>query len=232
MNNTTSPTPSSAPAPPMKIILVPTAHVSAESVRKVRETIMGEQPDAIAIELCKKRFIGMIENKKPTTLELISSPLYGFLYLFQQLLGKVFGSEPGLEMKEAALLASQLNKPLILADRDITITMNMVKAIPLTEKLAILFELALTPFKLRVFKLSEITEPKFLLPFMQEFRKKFPKTYFALVDSRNEFIFRSLLAFGAEKTVAVVGAGHVPGLLELVKRHNLNSERKIDAVVA
>jgi len=218
--------------PSMKIILVPTAHVSAESVRKVHETIMREQPGAIAVELCKKRFVGMMENKKPTPLELLSSPIYAFLYLFQQLLGKIFGSEPGLEMKEAARLASQLNKPLILADRDITITMNMVKAIPLTEKLAILFELVLTPFRLRVFKLSEITEPKFLLPFMQEFRKKFPKTYFALVDSRNEFILRSLLAFGAEKTVAVVGAGHVPGLLELVKKHNLNSERKIDAVVA
>lgn len=204
----------------MRIILVPTAHVSAESVRKVRETIAREQPDAIAVELCKKRFVGMMENKKPTLLELLSSPIYAFLYLFQQALGKVFGSEPGLEMKEAALLAAQLRKPLILADRDITVTMKMVKAIPLAEKLAILIELALTPFRLRVFRLSEITEQKFLLPFMQEFSRKFPKTYFALVDSRNEFILGSLLAFGAGKTVAVVGAGHVPGLLELVKRHN------------
>jgi len=224
-------TPMLAALPPLRLVIVPTAHVSKDSVQKVRNTIVAENPDAIAVELCRNRFLSLMSGKKPTAGQLISSPLYAILYLLQQALGAIFKSEPGAEMKEAAILASQLHRPLLLADRDIEETMRMVKGIPLREKLSILLEFLLSPLKLRRAKLSELTDYNFLLPFLFEFKEKFPRAYFALVDSRNEFILRSVLGFNAERMVLVVGAGHVPGLLELAKSHNLNSQRKIDAIV-
>jgi len=42
--------------PPSHIIIVGTAHVSEKSVAEVIETIEREQPDIVAIELCKGRY--------------------------------------------------------------------------------------------------------------------------------------------------------------------------------
>ena len=46
-----------------KITLIGTAHVSAESVKEVDETIRALQPDCVAVELDEKR-AASIENKE------------------------------------------------------------------------------------------------------------------------------------------------------------------------
>ncbi|MCL2142152.1 MAG: TraB domain-containing protein, partial [Methanimicrococcus sp.] len=43
-------------APPTRIIIVGTAHVSEKSVREVQKTIEDEKPDIVAVELCPTRY--------------------------------------------------------------------------------------------------------------------------------------------------------------------------------
>lgn len=216
----------------MHLVIVPTAHVFKKSVVKVRETIMTENPDIIALELCPARFRALLSKKKPTFRQLISSPTYAFLYLLQQLLGFVFGSAPGNEMLEGIKAASELNKPLLLADRNIQTTMGRIRKIPLSEKVRMLLGLLPSPFSLKVAgKAGQLTDHNFLLPFLKEFDRKFPKAYAYLVTERNEHMFHSLLHHPEKKIVLVVGAGHVPGLLDLIKEHNLKEGDKITYVV-
>jgi len=216
----------------MHLIIVPTAHVLKKSIAKVRETIITENPDIIALELCQSRFRALLSRKKPTLKQLLSSPTYSFLYLLQQLLGFIFGSAPGSEMLEGIRAASEMKKPLLLVDRDIRITMGRIGKIPLSEKVRMLLGLLPSPLSIRfVGKAEQLTDYNNLLPFLVQFKQKFPKTYAYLVTERNRHMFNSLLHHAEKKIVLVVGAGHVSGLLDLIKEHNLKEQDKITCVV-
>lgn len=216
----------------MRLIIVPTAHVSKKSIAKVREAVIKEDPDAVALELCPSRLRALLSNRKPTIRQLLSSPTYAFLYLLQQLLGRIFGSAPGSEMLEGIKAASEIKKPLLLVDRDVRVTVEGIRKIPLGEKIRMLAEIFLFPFSMkRIRKLEQLTDYNFLLPFLIQFKQKFPKTYTYLVAERNEHIFKSLLPHMEKKIVLVVGAGHVSGLLDLIKEHNLKEGDEITCVV-
>lgn len=203
----------------MELIIVPTAHVSKASVEKVRRVITETNPDIIAVELCQARFKALMEGVRPSAFQLLRSPLYSSLFILQQLLGAVLGSKPGGEMKEAILTAAALKKPILLADADINLIMKKISAIPLHEKLGLVFQIFLSPFsrqKLpRPTKLEDLTNPSFLAPILSNFKFSFPKTYKSLVDDRNRYMFGSLLNFPDKKIVLVIGAGHTEGIIEL-----------------
>ena len=46
------------------IILIGTAHISKDSVREVKEAIKKYKPDIVAVELCKRRYEGIIKKDK------------------------------------------------------------------------------------------------------------------------------------------------------------------------
>lgn len=48
---------------PENLTIVGTAHVSDKSVEEVKQTILEEKPDVVAIELCPNRYQNMLAEK-------------------------------------------------------------------------------------------------------------------------------------------------------------------------
>ena len=93
-----------------KITLIGTAHVSAESVKEVRDTILEQKPDCVAVELDQKRHDSIKNPEKYRELDIINvlRKKEGFLLLanlvmaaFQKRTGQKSGVTPGAEMLAA-----------------------------------------------------------------------------------------------------------------------------------
>ena len=216
----------------MKVTIVPVAHVSEESVRRVRRTIEKERPQCVAIELDPQRLHALLRRKEPTWLELVTHPFFAMLYLFQKVLGKGLGITPGSEMLAAVEVARELDIPIVLLDRDIGVTMSRLARIPLSEKLALVAQMFLSPLafipnplaKERPPTIEEMTEQRFIRKFFREFRESLPNTYRVLVEERDEHMFEQLRKLNVESVVLVIGAGHVPGMARRLR--TLRKEEK------
>ena len=211
--------------------VIGTMHVSPESRKKVRQTILEERPHAIAIELDGRRFYA-IQNRQKLSFE--DAVKYGRKGIIQYLLTKVeeklgeeFGMMPGGEMMEAIALAGLLGVPLYLIDEDINlITMKILKA-PFREKILLILE------SLAVFlPLPRKGEEKDLFEdfkiMMLRFKRRYPYLYRVLLEERNEImagnlisIVDSLKAKGIKKpkVIAVVGLGHKKGVERILNSH-------------
>src|SRR3989344_1934553 len=128
-----------------EILLIGTAHISAESVRLAQETILTEKPDVVGIELDEQRYhqlkndskwqstdIGAVIKEGKTYLLLLNI----FLSNLQRRLGESVSMKPGQEMIIAEQTATQNGIPVALLDRNIQVTMQRAFGLmPLMEKL-------------------------------------------------------------------------------------------------
>ncbi|MFA5381695.1 MAG: TraB/GumN family protein [Candidatus Micrarchaeia archaeon] len=212
----------------MELILVPTAHVSKKSIELVKKTINEEKPDLIAVELDKQRAMSLLSGKKPDLLTLLKNPGFLFMYSAQQIIGFILKSTPGEEMKTALLEAGKNNIPILLSDLPIQYTMQNLKKIPFREKLKLI-----TPMKIKgIDSIEKLTNPKELRPLLIQIKERYPNTYKYLIEDRNNFIFNKIINSKQTKIVGVYGAGHIPGLEDLIKEYNLiNLENKIQLKV-
>ena len=115
-----------------RIVLVGTAHISRESVEEVSRVIEQEQPDAVCIELLC-RYEGLRYGDRWKEMDLFKVIRQGKAMLllanllmsaFQRRLGAQLGVEPGAEMVEAARVAEDLEAKIVLADRDVRVTLQ------------------------------------------------------------------------------------------------------------
>ena len=115
-----------------EIVLVGTAHVSEDSVERVRERIDEEHPDVVAVELDENRYRSLkgevrddldpkdlIQGTRP-----IEFLIYWLLSFMQNKLGDEFGIEPGADMLAAIEEAEERDIPVALVDRDIQVTVQ------------------------------------------------------------------------------------------------------------
>ena len=131
--------------------VVGTAHVSAESVREVEETIEEERPDVVAVELDEGRYSQM-RGEEPEDLTagdlLEGNTVFQFLAYWmlsyvQARMGDRFDIQPGAEMLAAVETAEDLDIELALVDRDIQETIRRFWArMSLFEKLRVVGSLA------------------------------------------------------------------------------------------
>ena len=215
----------------MELVIVPVAHVSEKSARKVRRAISETKPDVVAIELDARRLQALLRHEEPSATEMLRNPFFGLLYLFQKMIGKGFGVSPGGEMRAAIDAAREANIPIALIDQDISVTMGRLAMIPLSEKLSIVAQIFLSPlifvpnpFAKKRISIDEIMEPRHLVMFFREFKRELPGTYRVLVEERDEHIARQVLGLRAEKIVLIVGAGHVPGIRKRLKEIGAEEE--------
>jgi len=107
------------------VYLVGTAHLSKESVEDVRSTIEQTQPKAICVELCKARHQAMTQAdnwSKMNIFKVIRQKKAVFL-LAQLIMTSFYrrlGEKLGVQMAE------KTGAELVLADRDIEITLKRV----------------------------------------------------------------------------------------------------------
>ncbi len=214
-----------------KLIIIGTAHVSPRSVEEVKEVIEKERPQAVAVELCPKRYKALVEGKRedlPVT-EIIRKGNV-FLVLFQLLLsyfqrkvGEKYGVKPGAEMLAAIEKAKEIGADVLLIDRDITITFSRFwSSLSFIEKIKLAFFILKDFFGGEDIDVDEIVEEDVLEMLVREFRKISPKAAKILIDERDEYMAASLAAAMKkyDKIVAVVGAGHKKGIEQALKRVN------------
>jgi pheromone shutdown protein TraB len=112
--------------------VVGTAHVSADSVREVEETIDAERPDVVAVELDEGRY-RQLQGETPDDIEpgdlLRGNTVFQFLAYWmlsyvQSRLGDRFDIEPGADMMAAVETAEELGIDVALVDRDIQTTIQ------------------------------------------------------------------------------------------------------------
>jgi len=216
------------------ILLVGTAHVSPKSVVEVRQAIEDFKPDIVAVELCERRYKVLTEKQKwestPITKLLKDRNAYvfiaqSFLSSYQRKLGKKFGAEPGSEMLEAIKAAEEKGIKVLLADRDITVTLKRAwKRMSFREKARIAWTLLQLPFidyeeEGKDLDLEELMKEDALSAMMKELKQLAPNVATVLIFERDTFIAKKIAAAAkGKKVLAVIGAGHIKGVKKKIRR--------------
>jgi len=211
------------------IYIVGTAHLSKDSVEDVRTTVERVKPDAICIELCQGRYQAMtqadnwakmdifkvIRQKKATFLlaQLIMTSFY-------RRLGEKLGIQPGAEMLKGIELAEQTGAKLVLADRDIEITLKRVWGyLSFWNKLKLFLHMAtgvLVREEIDSDMIETLKQQDQLEAVMAEFAAKYPEIKRRLIDERDTYLAEKIRTAPGKTVVAVVGAGHLPGITQQV----------------
>ncbi|MCD6492689.1 MAG: TraB/GumN family protein, partial [Archaeoglobaceae archaeon] len=99
-----------------EVIIVGTAHVSKKSIEEVEEIIEKTEPDAVAVELCSKRYQSLVQEKQQEipivdVIKKGEAPLLLFQLMmsyFQRKIGEEYGVKPGAEMLAAINKAREI----------------------------------------------------------------------------------------------------------------------------
>ena len=226
-----------------EIVLVGTAHVSSESVRLVEKTILEEKPEIVGIELDEQRLMQLMQGeqwREQNVMELLSK---GQAYLFllnlmlanlQRKIGEDLGIRPGSEMLAAARIAQENRIKIALLDRNVKITLKRAFAkTSLKEKIKIasslLFGLFSEGEKITKEKVEEMKKKDIMTELIQELAREAPGIKQVLVDERDFYIAQKILEQDCKKIVAVVGAVHVEGILQNLKKgkHSVKHLEKV-----
>lgn len=211
-----------------QIYLVGTAHISQNSVREVEAVISALRPDTVCVELCQTRYDALTDDSRWRKLDIFQvlkqkKALFLMANLalsaYQRRLGEKLGVEPGAELMAGVRKAREVGAKLVLADRDIQITLKRTWAnLGFWGRNKILAGLVAGIFgateELSEDELEKMKDRDTLTEKMKEFAVSHPRVKQPLIDERDLFLISSIREAAGEKIVAVVGAGHVPGMLE------------------
>lgn len=208
-----------------EIILVGTAHVSKESVTLVKDVIEKEQPDTVCVELCESRYQSIMNKDRwlNTDIVKIIKDKKAFLLLsnlllasFQKRIAQKLDVNPGEEMVTAITSANDIDAHIHLADRDIRITLSRTwRTMSLWDKIRLLFHLVLSLGNVDDISEEDVEKMKkedVLESVLAEMGQHMPVLRKILIDERDEYLTEKIRSAPGRKIVAVVGAGHVPGI--------------------
>ena len=217
-------------SPEREIILLGTAHISRESVDLVRSTIVAEKPDSVCVELDENRLKALEDGDRWKNLDIknvlkkrqMSSLIVNLaLASYQKRMGESTGVEPGSELKAAVEETRNCNANLVLADRDVKITLRRSWAsTPFFRKFRLLAALLGSIFeteKISEEELSKMREQDTLSVMMDDFGKAFPEIKQILISERDQFLAGRILKAEGKKVLAVVGAGHLQGIKSTIE---------------
>lgn len=217
------------------VYLIGTAHVSKESVADVRQTIAAVHPDSVCVELCRARYETLSQRDSWQKMDIFkvvrqkkSALLLGQLMMtaFYRKLGRQLGVQPGAEMLEGVNCANETGATLVCADRDIQITLKRVWGnLGAWTKLRLLSELLagmLMSEQIDEDLIEKIKQKDQLEVLMDEFSSKVPGIKERLIDERDIYLAQKIRQAPGKTIVAVVGAGHCPGIERQIQRdHDL-----------
>lgn len=222
-----------------EIILIGTAHVSRESARLVEEIIHEEQPDTVCVELCRSRLKSIRDNENWRNMDIVNviKEKKAMLLLmnlmlasFQKKIAEKFDIKPGQEMINAVEAAEAAGATLIPADREIQVTLTRVwRSMGVWEKVKLMFQLVLSmggADEITEEEIEQMKQEDLLQTLLADVKKSHPIMEKVLIAERDQFLAAKIKNAPGDRIVAVVGAGHAPG----IKRH-LASENPIDTAV-
>lgn len=223
------------------VYLVGTAHLSQESVQDVRTTVEQVQPQTICVELCKSRHQAITQAdawSKMDIFKVIRQKKAVFLLAqlimtsFYRRLGQKLGIQPGAEMIEGIRMAEATKAELVLADRDIEITLKRVWGyLGFWSKCKLAMQLMIGLFvqdEIDADTIEILKQKDQLESIMAEFAGKFPEIKKRLIDERDTYLAQKIRSAPGKTVVAVVGAGHINGIVSQIQQeHDLAELTKL-----
>lgn len=208
-----------------KFYILGTAHISRESVDLVEETISAYKPDCVAVELCQARYESIQDPKRWRETDIYRVIKDGQAYVlmaqlalsaFQKRLGSKLQVKPGEEMITAIERAKHLEIPVQLADRDVKVSLKRAWAhagfwAMLKMSGSLLWAL-IAPQPVSKEEIENLKTTDMLTDMIDEFGRYLPGVKQALIDERDHYLAKKIYDSQGQSVVAVVGAGHVPGI--------------------
>ena len=211
------------------LTIIGTAHVSEESVNEVKDAIYEQHPDIVAIELdrarytkLKKQMMGIEEDETISVTKIIKENKVVLFFTttllsyFQSKIGADVDVAPGSEMIGAIEASEDLGIPIALIDRDINITLQRaLNKMGFIEKSKFVFSLIASVFGFgdeEEIDIEELKNPENLDDLMDMFKDEAPSVHEVLVKERDAYLAGSIMKLPQDHVIAVVGAGHKPGI--------------------
>jgi len=198
------------------ITLIGVGHVF-DIKRQVHDVIVGQMPGVVGVELDQGRYEALLHPQEPRGVPLT----YRIMAKFQKRLAKELGGELGAEMLSGVDTAKELGIPYLFIDADASILFNqLMQKMPIRERILLMFSAFAGFFaskKQVEAELDRFTENE--EQYMKQFERQFPTLKKALIDDRNMYmannISRAEEMYG--NVVAVIGDGHVEGIVRLLQ---------------
>ncbi|MBR3113499.1 MAG: TraB/GumN family protein [Methanobrevibacter sp.] len=212
------------------LTIIGTAHVSEESVNEVKDAIYEQHPDVVAIELdrgryqkIRKQMMGIEEDENISVTQIIKENKVGLfltstlLGYFQSKIGADVDVAPGSEMIGAIEASQDLQIPIALIDREINTTLQRaLNRMGFKEKAKFAYGLIASVLGFddeeEDIDIEELKNPENLDELMEMFKDEAPSVYEVLVHERDAYLAGKIMQLPYDKVVAVVGAGHKPGI--------------------
>lgn len=214
-----------------EFILLGTAHISHESIVQVTRSIRDEAPDCVAIELDEQRYASMKNPEAWKNLDIVKvlKGGQGFVLManlvlasFQKRMGADVGVKPGEDMKAAITVAEEMNVPAIMVDRPIQMTLKRAWAKNSLwgkcKLLAVLLSSAFEKSEISAEEIERLKNESEMDSMMNEIAEYLPAVKEVLIDERDRYLASRIWdakvnGEAAKKIVAVLGAGHLPGVV-------------------
>lgn len=214
-----------------EIILLGTAHISQESIVQVTTSIREEKPDCVAIELDEQRYASMKNPEAWKNLDIVKvlKSGQGFVLManlvlssFQKRMGADVGVKPGEEMKAAIAVAEELGIPAVMVDRPIQMTLKRAWAKNSLwgkcKLLSVLLSSAFEKSEITAEEIERLKNESEMDSMMNEIAEYLPAVKAVLIDERDRYLASHIWEAQvkdapAKKIVAVLGAGHLPGVV-------------------
>jgi pheromone shutdown protein TraB len=183
----------------------------------IKDVIRSRRPEVVCLELDPARFRALTDKTSRGSVPL----QYRILAYIQKRMADKFGSEVGDEMLAAVSAAKEIGAQVALIDMDATKVFAQLWARMSFKERAHLLGGALVGLFLtkqtveREMERYEEHQDKYI----ETLGEGFPTIKEVLIDDRNKFMAANISSISAShgSVVAVVGDGHVPGLLEALK---------------
>ena len=219
------------------LTIIGTAHVSEESVNEVKDAIYEQQPEVVAIELDRNRYhrlkqemMGIEQDDTISITNIIKENKVGLFFTstllsyFQSKIGADVDVAPGSEMIGAIEASEDLGIPIALIDRDVNVTLQRaLNKMGFIEKAKFLYGLLASALGFgdeEDVDIEELKNPENLDDLMEMFKDEAPNVHEVLVHERDGYLAGRIMALPQDHVIAVVGAGHKPG----IKRYLDNPE--------
>ncbi len=213
-----------------RITLLGTAHVSQSSADKVRELLATGDYDAVAVELCPSRYNAIVDPDALARMDLFqviregkASMVAASLALgaFQQRAAEQMGIQPGAEMRVAIEDAKQAKLPVLLIDREVGTTLKRIyRNVPWWQRFNLLAGLlgsVVSKEKVSEEEIERLKEGDVLESTFAQFAEEEKELFKPLIDERDRYMVARLRQeieqHPHENVLAVVGAGHLAGML-------------------
>lgn len=211
------------------LTIIGTAHVSEESVNEVKDAIYEQRPEIVAIELDRGRYTklkqqmnGIVEDETISVTQIIKENKVALFFTttllgyFQSKVGADVDVKPGSEMIGAIEASEDLGIPIALIDRNISITLQRaLNKMGFIEKLKFLFGLIASVLGFgdeEEVDIEELKNPENIDDLMEMFKDEAPSVHEVLVHERDAYLAGKIMQIPYDHVIAVVGAGHKPGI--------------------